>query len=362
MKNKMVYFTNQGNAFIDDLRARVDAYFKEKQISRYGNAEILLESVFMFALYIGPYILMISGGVQAPAMFLLCWIVMGFGMAGLGMVLMHDANHGSFSKNRQMNRWLGKSLYLLGGFPPNWRQQHNTLHHGFTNIDGMDEDIRPPGILRISPHRKFRKIHRFQFIYAWLLYGLMTISWITVKDFKQLARYRKAGVHLTQKNNYNRLMVDLIATKALYYIIFLVVPVIYLPIPWYMTLLFFLAMHIVCGIILGTVFQSAHVVPDTAFPLPDARGNLENSWAVHQLSVTSDFAPKNRLLSWFIGGLNFQVEHHLFPGISHVHYRNIAPLVRATAEKHHLPYHVQPTFGSALKAHLKMLRKLGRKD
>jgi len=362
MEKKQIYFANQGHAFIDELRTRVDDYFNNKHISRYGNAEVIAESVFMFALYIGPYILMISGWVQSPVILLLCWIIMGFGMAGLGMVLMHDANHGSFSKNRLLNKWFGKTLYLLGGFPPNWRQQHNTLHHGYTNIDGMDEDINPPGILRLSPHRKLKKIHRFQFIYAWILYGLMTISWITMKDFKQLDRYRTARVRLTQKNNYNQLMLDLIVTKALYYIILLVIPLIYLPIPWYMTVLFFLAMHIVCGIILGTVFQTAHVVPGTTFPLPDAQGNLETGWAVHQLSATSDFAPGNRMLNWFIGGLNFQVEHHLFPGISHVHYRNIAPLVRETAKKYHLPYHVQPGFFTAVNAHLKMLRKLGRNN
>ena len=360
MQRKSVYFANRGSAFIDELRAKVEAYFRENNLSRYGNAEVIAGAAFMFALYLGPYILMVSGLVQTPLMMLVCWVVMGFGMAGVGMVLMHDANHGSFSKNRKVNKWLGKSLYLLGGFPPNWRQQHNSLHHGYTNIDGLDEDIQPPGILRISPHRKLLKIHRFQFIYAWFLYGLMTLSWITLKDFKQLNRYKKDGVQLTQKNSYNRLMADLIVTKLLYYAIFLVLPILVLPIPWYVTLLFFVAMHVVCGIILGTVFQAAHVVPDTKFPLPDAQGNIDIHWAEHQLSATSDFAPRNRLLSWLIGGLNFQVEHHLFPYISHVHYRNLAPLVRQTARKHHLAYHVQPTFGAALQAHLKMLKKLGK--
>jgi linoleoyl-CoA desaturase len=360
MENKAVYFARESSSFLDELRTRVDDYFNRKGISRYGNAEVIAGAAFMAALYLGPYIMMLSGRVQSPFMIFLCWVIMGFGMAGVGMVLMHDANHGSFSPNRQVNRWLGKSLYLLGGFPPNWRQQHNSLHHGYTNIDGVDEDIRPPGILRISPHRKWLKIHRFQYIYAWLLYGLMTLSWITIKDFKQLNRYRKNGVVLTQKNNYNRMMADLIATKVLYYILFLVVPLFVLPIAWYLTVLFFLVMHLVCGMILGTIFQTAHVVPATKFPLPDDQGDLQSSWARHQLAVTSDFAPRTRLLSWLIGGLNYQVEHHLFPYISHVHYRKIAPLVRETAQKYHLPYHVQPTFWAAISAHLKMLKILGR--
>ena len=360
MQRKSVNFANRGSAFIDELRARVEAYFRENNLSRYGNAQVIAGAAFMFALYLAPYILMVSGLVSSPLMMLVCWVLMGSGMAGVGMVIMHDANHGSFSKNRKVNKWLGKSLYLLGGFPPNWRQQHNSLHHGYTNIDGVDEDIQPPGILRISPHRKWLKIHRFQFIYAWFLYGMMTLSWITIKDFKQLNKYKKDGIQLTQNNSYKRLMADLIGSKLLYYAIFLVVPILVLPIPWYVTLLFFVAMHVVCGIILGTVFQAAHVVPDTKFPLPDAQGNIDIHWAEHQLSATSDFAPRNRLLSWLIGGLNFQVEHHLFPYISHVHYRNLAPLVRETARKHHLAYHVQPTFGAALQAHLKMLKKLGK--
>ncbi len=314
----------------------------------------------MLTLYFAPLILMITGVVAAWPLILLAWLVMGVAVAGIGMGVMHDANHGSYSQIPQVNKWMSRTLYLLGGFPVNWKYQHNTMHHGFTNIDGHDEDIKPVGILRLSPHRPLLKIHRFQHWYAWFLYGLMTFSWVTMKDFKQLSGYKKERAKLNSKKTYNQLMKELIISKVLYYIVFLVIPMVLIPVPWYLTLAGFLLMHFVAGLILGAVFQAAHVVPTSVFPLPDEEGNVENNWAIHQLLTTSDFAPKNRLLSWYTGGLNFQVEHHLFPNISHVHYHKLSSLVQRAAAKHNLPYFVEKNFARAIRSHTKMLYMLGR--
>lgn len=179
--------------FTTELRNSVNEYFKNNNIQQYGNQKIYLKTIFMTILYFAPFILMITGLVSSVILVLLCWFIMGLGMSGLGMVTMHDANHGTFSKHRWVNRLFGNSMYLLGGYPPNWRYQHNTLHHGFTNIEGHDEDIAPPGILRFSPHRPLKKIHRYQYIYAWLFYSLMSISWIIAKDFKRFNKYKKNG-------------------------------------------------------------------------------------------------------------------------------------------------------------------------
>ncbi|HKK68077.1 MAG TPA: acyl-CoA desaturase, partial [Bacteroidales bacterium] len=301
---------------------------------------------------------MLSGVVTSVWGVVACWLVMGMGMAGLGMVLMHDANHRVFSKNMTINKWLGKSLYLLGGFPPNWRHQHNTMHHGFTNIEGHDEDIAPVGLLRFSPHRKLHRIHRFQHIYAWFFYGLMTLSWVTVKDFVRINKYRKDGVAPFNKK-YSTYLTDLIIAKLLYYTFLLVLPALVLPVAWYWVVGGFLLMHYLSGLILTTIFQTAHVVPSSEYPLPAGNGKVENNWAIHQLLTTSDFSPNGKVLSWMIGGLNFQVEHHLFPNISHVHYKNISRLVQETAQEYNLPYHFQDSFFSALKGHWKMLKDLG---
>jgi len=361
MEPEKIKFSSQNKPeFIIELRAKVGEYFNSNKLSKYGNWNMIMKTVFMLSLYITPYILMITGVIDSFAGVLICWITIGAGKAGVGMSIMHDANHNSYSKSQAVNRWMGKSLYLLGGFPPNWKYQHNTMHHGYPNIEGWDEDIDPGPYLRFSPHKPLYKIHRYQHLYAWFMYGLMTRSWVISKDIGQLNRYKKSGVLLSSKTSYNQYLIYLIFSKVIYYGAFILIPILVLPFAWYWIIVFFLAMHFTTGLILTTIFQTAHVVPQTDYPLPDDKGIMENSWAVHQLHTTSDFAQNNKMLSWLIGGLNFQVEHHLFPNISHVHYPAISKIVKAMAEKFELPYHVQPGFMKALGEHARMLKKLGR--
>lgn len=356
---KAYSFSKNKIEFIAELRKEVKDYFEQNKIQRFGNANLIIQAVFMLTLYLGPLVIMSTGLITSVPLVLLGWFVVGLGMAGLGMDTMHDANHSSFSKSAGVNKWLGYSLYLLGGYPPNWRFQHNNLHHGFTNIDGQDEDIAPPSFLRFSPHQPLKKAHKYQYIYAWFFYSLMTVSWITTKDFKRLAKYKKMGAILTNKNDYKQMLREIIISKIGYYLVFLALPMVFIPVAWYWVLLGFVIMHLVCGFILGIVFQAAHVVPSSEYPMPDENGVMDNSWAVHQLYTTCDFAPKSRVLSWFIGGLNYQIEHHLFPNISHVHYKRISAIVQKIAKKHDLPYHSNRTFLSAIRMHAKMLKSLG---
>jgi linoleoyl-CoA desaturase len=354
-----IIFSKEKLDFSTDIRNSVNQYFSNNNIQPYGNYKIYLKTIFMVLLYFIPYILMITGLAPTVMLVLLCWALMGLGMSGLGMVTMHDANHGSFSKSKRVNRFFGNSLYLLGGFPPNWRYQHNTLHHGFTNIDGHDEDIAPPEILRFSPHQPLKKVHRFQHIYAWFFYSLMTISWIIIKDFRRLQKYRTMGVRLDGKQQYNKMLKSLIIAKIVYYIIFLVVPLLTVPVSWYWIVAGFLLMHFVGGLVLSSIFQTAHVVPSSTYPVPDGNGELDNNWMAHQLYTTCNYSPNSRIFSWFIGGLNYQIEHHLFPNISHVHYKNISSIVKAKAKEYGFPYHVNKTFTSAVWQHIKMLKLLG---
>lgn len=346
--------------FTTDLRNSVNEYFSKNKIQQYGNQKIYLKTIFMGLLYFAPFILMISGLVSSIFFVLLCWFIMGLGMSGLGMVTMHDANHGSFSRHRWVNRLFGNSLYLLGGFPPNWRFQHNTLHHGFTNVEGLDEDIAPPGILRFSPHSPLKKIHRYQYIYAWFFYSLMTISWIVTKDFNRFSKYKGMGAKLSRNRKMNSLLADIIISKIVYYAVFLILPLLTISVAWYWIIAGFLLMHFTSGLVLSSIFQTAHVVPSSEYPVPDVNGELDKNWAAHQLYTTSDYAPKSRIFSWLVGGLNYQVEHHLFPNISHIHYRNISKIVQAKAKKYDLPYHVNKSFASALWQHFQMLRLLGK--
>jgi len=344
---------------MNELRKNVMNYFKENKISRYGSTAIIFKAIFMIMLYTTPYILMITGVVTSTLGITACWLTMGFAIAGIGMGMMHDANHSSFSKNKRANYILSKSLYLVGGFPPTWRHQHNTLHHGHTNIDGYDDDIAPIGLLRFSPHKKLKKVHKYQYLYAWFLYGLMTLSWVLNKDFKQVIKYAKQKTKLHAKNSLPVLFADLIVSKAIYYAIILVIPLLTMESSWYAIVLYFLLMQFVAGLFLGIIFQTAHVMPDSEFNLPNEEGVIEHDYSVHQLLNTTNYSPNSRFFSWFVGGLNYQIEHHLFPSISHVHYKKLATIVKETAEKHNIPYNVEKTFFSALINHARTLKRLG---
>ncbi len=353
-------FTNQDQRdFVKTLRNRVDQYFKENKLSKTGGLKIKLKAMFMLLLYTVPYFLMLFGVVSNVwFMWIMCFI-MGLGMAGIGLSVMHDANHGSFSRIKWLNKTAGFSINFLGGNVNNWKAQHNILHHSYTNIEGYDEDIAPASILRFSPHAEKKSIHKYQFLYAWFLYGLMTLSWTFSKDFEDVVRYNKMGLLKQLKTSFSKELWLIIVTRIFYFIYMVVVPLMIMDINWWQLIIGFLTVHFVAGLTLALIFQLAHVMEDTKFPLPK-EGSINNQWAAHQLETTLNFCNQNRLFSWLIGGLNFQVEHHLFPNISHVHYRKIAPIVKKTAKEFGMPYNAESSFFRALSSHGRMLYQLGR--
>ena len=315
----------------------------------------------MLLLFFTPLGIIIFSSITSIPLLFGLYILSGLGMAGIGMGIMHDAIHGSYSKNRTINKLMGYTINIIGANDKVWRLQHNVLHHSFTNIDEHDDDINAPFFLRFSPHAKKNKLHKFQHFYAWFFYGLSTITWVTSKDFVRYTRYYKMGL-VKDRPTYIKGMLKIIGWKVLYYSFALALPILLTPVSPWLVVLAFLAMHFVTGLSISLVFQTAHVTPNASFPLPDEEGNLDSARLVHQLQTTSNFAPKSPLLSWMVGGLTNQIEHHLFPNISHVHYRNIAPIVKQTAEEFGLPYYTNGSFITAIFKHFKMLRDLGRTE
>jgi linoleoyl-CoA desaturase len=349
----------QAADFYDTLRTRVNNYFDSNNISEKGDWRMVTKTIAMLLIYLVPYGLLFTGWFGAWG-FIGLWLIMGIGVAGIGLSVMHDANHGSYTSNEKMSFILSHAITLVGGYALNWRIQHNVLHHTYTNMDGHDEDIHSLPLMRFSPNQPLSGFQRFQHIYAWFLYGLMTIYWVSLKDYGQLVRYRDKDLLRSQKTTLGVEIFKLTLQKIFYVGYMLVLPIVFTNQPWWLILVGFFLMHYVAGFILSIVFQPAHVINDTVFPQADESGNLENTWAVHQLYTTANFAPKNRLLSWYVGGLNFQVEHHLFPMVCHVHYRALSKMVKETAEEFGLPYYCEKTFASALINHGKLLKRLGR--
>ncbi|MCB9195432.1 MAG: acyl-CoA desaturase [Flavobacteriales bacterium] len=361
MSLPIVKFDNkQSPEFFKELSKRVNQYFKSNNISKYGNLNMKLKTVFMLSLYLTPFVLMVTGVVTNIWLIILMWAIMGLGMAGIGLSVMHDACHGSYSKNKRVNNTLGAVLQILGGSDLNWKIQHNVLHHTFTNIDGYDEDIDTNGLMRFSPNQERKKMHRFQAFYAPFLYGLMTFFWVILKDFQGLIRYKEKGLLESQGVKFGPSLTKLIISRILYLGVFLVLPILLIDVPVWATLLMFFMMHFIAGLSLALIFQPAHVINDTEFFVPNEDLSVENHWAIHQMKTTANFANRNRLFSWFVGGLNYQVEHHLFPNICHVHYREISKIVKSTAKEYDVPYYEEKTFFGALRNHFTMLDKLGK--
>ena len=350
-----------GVSFYDDLKARVDNYFTTNKLDVHGDASMKMKTVAMVAMYVVPYLFMVSGVAASNLLvFYGLWLTMGVGMVGIGCSVMHDSNHGSYSDNKGLNKYLGKIIALVGGYEVNWRIQHNILHHTYTNIEGLDHDLDSGGLLRFSPHAPRAKAHRFQHIYAWFLYGLLTFQWATIKDFKQVNEYARLDLLKKEKLTRKQALIQVSLYKVFYYAYIIALPLLFSGVAWYHILAGFFIMHFVAGLALSCIFQLAHVMEECEFPVPTDERKMENNWAVHQVLNTANFAPKSRFLNWFIGGLNRQIEHHLFPNVCHVHYKDLAVIVKDTAQQHGLPYYEQPTFWSALVEHARMLRKLGR--
>jgi linoleoyl-CoA desaturase len=343
--------------FTATLRKNVNNYFKEKGISSKGNFKMIFKTITMIACYLIPFILILTLPMSGWLIFPIS-VVMGIGMSGIGMSVMHDAVHGSLSKKSWVNKLFGFTMYLIGGNIFNWRIQHNVLHHTFTNIEGFDEDIEPKGSLRLSKQTPLRKIHRFQHIYAFFLYCLMTLSRI-VNEFPRLMKYNKMGLTKNQGSTPKKEMTQLVLTKAVYLIIILGLPILFSGFSWWLILLGFLVMHVVAGIFMSIVFQMAHVVEIAQQPVPDENGVIDNEWTIHELETTANFSRKSQIFGWFIGGLNYQIEHHLFPNICHVHYPAISPIVEKTAQDFGIKYNVNKTFFGAIKSHVRLLRALG---
>lgn len=350
--------------FFKELRKRVNKHFKEKNISKYANLNMKIKTAFMLCLYFIPLLVILTSPLTGLSDSLLTingmWFLMSLGMSGIGLSIMHDANHGSYSKNQRVNNVLANVLNFVGGYPANWRIQHNVLHHSFTNIEGFDEDIDKKGVLRLSPNQPERPIYKYQVYYAPILYGLMTIYWLIGKDFEQIVKYNRKNLLAGQGLTFKKALREVIFHKTWYWLATFVTPMIILDIAWWQILLGFLMMHFISGLILALVFQPAHVIMETEFFEVDESGSVENNWAIHQMLTTANFANNSRVFSWLIGGINYQIEHHLFPNICHVHYRDISGIVKETAKEFNLPYHHHKTFLTALISHFTMLNKLGK--
>ncbi len=343
-------------AFRRDLDQRIDAYFERTGRSRWGDWRMHLKTVALLGWLAGSWALLVFVAATWWQGLLLAGSL-AMAIAGVGFGVMHDANHGAYSRHRFVNRLLERTLDMLGASSYLWRWKHNVFHHSYTNLVGADNDIDLSPFARLAPEQPHRAVHRFQHIYMWALYGFTVYHMHFVEDFAQLRSGRIGRHHYPRPKGWR--VFELFASKVFVLGWSLAIPMFFHR--WWVVLAFYASLWFAVGLILGVVFQVAHCAEEVEFPSASESGRIEHSWAVHQVETTVDFAPRNRLLTAYVGGLNFQIEHHLFPKICHVHYPQLAPIVREVCAEHGVRYTVHERFVSALSSHGQWLRRMGRR-
>ncbi len=347
----------KNTAFYADLKKGVDNYFAERGIKKTGNLALYTKTVVLSITALVLYLVLLLSDLHAVAGILLSGLL-GFTLASIGFNVMHDACHGSYSSRKWVNDLLGLTLNMLGGNAFIWKFKHNIIHHTYTNVDGLDDDIAKSPVMRQCATQKWAPAHRFQHIYVILVYALSSFLWVFMMDF---AKYFTQRVFVTPLQRMSRKEHAIFwLSKVLYLVFYIFIPVYF--VGWQAWAIGFASMHVALGFTLAIIFQLAHVVEHAEFESAGIEPKLiENEWAVHQVKTTCNFAPRHQLISWFVGGLNYQIEHHLFARISHIHYPHISGIVRETCEKHDLPYNSFPTMSEAIASHFRMMKALGRK-
>lgn len=344
--------------FHREVKRRVREYFEHTGLSPRDNPRMYVKTAVLLLWFVASYVLLVFAATSWWQATLLS-LSLALAMAGIGFSIQHDANHGAYSDHRAVNRLMRWTLDMLGASSYVWRVKHNQSHHTYTNLAGGDDDINLGPLARFSPAQPRYRFHRVQQFYIWVLYGLLMLKWHFVSDYKNIARARIARNRFVRPRGWD--LVGLVGGKVFFYSWALVVPALFHP--WWVVLVCYAGTSAVLSLILSVVFQLAHCVEEAEFPEPTpGTHQLPDAWAVHQVQTTVDFARGNRLLTWYVGGLNFQIEHHLFPRICHVHYPRISEIVQAVSGELGVRYTAHEGFLGALSSHWRWLRRMGLEE
>ncbi|MEM6731314.1 MAG: acyl-CoA desaturase [Myxococcota bacterium] len=340
--------------FTTVLKSRVANYVAEQDLASVRR-RMITKTAIIFGWALVSYGVFLTFASE-PWQILLAATSMGLAAAGIGMAIMHDANHGAYPVGPVWRRALGWSLDVLGGSSYIWRFQHNVNHHSFTNVVDADYDITIGAIARLSPAQPRRAYHRLQHIYMWPLYSLLAISWILWADWRDYSAGAIGSNRFPRPKGLEAVLFW--GGKLVWLAVWIGLPLLFQP--WWAVALFCVISFLVTGLVLSVIFQLAHIVEHVEFP--EFEGDAprsESEFFAHQVATTADFAQGNRLLGWYLGGLNFQIEHHLFPTMCHLHYPGIAKIVRRTCAEHGMPYHSYDTVFDAIRSHGRWLHAMG---
>lgn len=346
----------KNNDFHTEVRRRVDEYFQSSGRCQRDCWQMYVKSAVLLSMFVGTWVMLVfiaSTWWQALPLA----ILIGLTSAGIGFNIQHDAGHQAYSSRPWVNKLMALSLDLIGGSSYIWHWKHAVVHHNYVNITGHDSDIDLGVLGRLTPDQRHRVFHRWQHFYMWPLYGMMAIKWHLFDDYRDVLTGRIGQRRIPRPKSWD--LAVFVIGKLVFFMLAFGIPMMFHD--FWIVVGFYAIAAVALGITLSVVFQLAHAVGTAEFPLPHpGTGRIENAWAVHQTETTVDFARRSRVVAWLLGGLNFQIEHHLFPRISHINYPAISPIVEATCRDFGVSYTEHESFRAGLGSHFRWLRLMGR--
>ena len=342
--------------FEKQLRVRVDEYFKDNNLGKRDSFSMYKKSAIVLSWLIASYCFLVFLNLPHWGI-ILASVSMCLALNAVGFNIMHDGNHRAYSDNPNVNRLMGFSLDIIGGSSYFWYWKHNYLHHTYPNITGIDDDIEAGIVARLSPYQKRYFFHSYQHLYIWFLYGFLLIKWHLYEDFYNYISKKIHNHTFPRPKGWDLFL--FVFGKICFFSLAFVIPSMFYPFLY--VVLFYFLITFVQGVILTIVFQLAHCNEEAEFlEYKDENDRLNSSWLVHQLETTADFSRENKVLNWYIGGLNFQVEHHLFPKICHVHSPAISHIVERTCKEFGITYNAYDNLRTGISSHYRWIYQMGR--
>ncbi|MFN8546944.1 MAG: acyl-CoA desaturase [Candidatus Eisenbacteria bacterium] len=342
--------------FQTELRRRIDEFFRQSGRRQRDCPEMYLKTAILMTSLVGLYVLLVffaSTWWQALPLAML----LGLNTAAIGFNVQHDGGHHAYSDRPWVNKLAALAMDLIGASSYVWSWKHGVLHHTYTNLTGLDSDIDFGVFGRGTPHQPLRRYHRWQHWYLWPLYGLMIARWELWADFADAAQGRIGNYRIPRPSGTH--LAIFLGGKVVFFGLCFGLPMLHHSV--WAVLGCYVVFALVLGLVLSVVFQLAHCVEEAAFPMPNPQtGNIEAAWAIHQVQTTVDFSRRSRVASWLLGGLNYQIEHHLFPRICHVNYPAMSAIVESTCREYGIRYNVHPSFLAGVASHYRWLRRMGR--
>ena len=351
---KLKFGKNDG--FQAELKRRVEEYFRTTGRRQRDCWRMYLKTAIILTTFVSSYVLLVFFAATWWQAVPLALLLAG-STALIGFNIQHDGGHHAYSDYSWINKLTSMSLDLIGGSSYLWHWRHAVVHHTYVNVHGHDTDIDLGDLGRLSPHQPRLAIHRWQHLYLWLLYGLVAIKWHLFTDFEQVYSGHVGPHRIPRPRGWDLLI--FLGGKLTFVTLAFILPMMFHA--WWVVLLFYALVACVLGVLLSVVFQLAHTVGEAEFPIPTKEaGRIDNPWAVHQVETAVNFSRKSWVACWLLGGLNFQIEHHLFPRICHTNYPGIADMVQATCKEFGVRYVEHPSFLAGLASHYRFLRQMGQ--